>query len=71
MGIEHFRSSQRVLDETMGFLSAQVTRKIIIAYPTTTTETYSHQTGSTVHFVLTVTYTDATKANVSSIERTT
>lgn len=54
-----------------GFLAYAVNRKIVVAYPSATTETYSFQAGSTVLMVYTVTYTDSTKASLSSVERTT
>lgn len=53
------------------FLEADVGNKIVIDYPSDTTETYSYQRGSTVLYVLTVTYTNSTKNFTSSIERTT
>lgn len=46
---------------------------IAVAYPTTTTETYTYKTGGsggTTVATITVTYTDSTKANISSVART-
>jgi hypothetical protein len=53
-----------------GFLVGAVGRKIDVAYPSGTTETYTFKEGSTTLYVYTVTYTDSTKANLSSVERT-
>lgn len=54
-----------------GFLAFKQGRKIEIAYPSGTTETYTFKDGTTTLFVITVTYTDSTKASLSSVERTT
>lgn len=53
-----------------GFIDAAVGNKIIVAYPSATTETYTYKNGATTYKVLLVTYTDSTKANVSEVERT-
>jgi hypothetical protein len=53
-----------------GFLVAAVGRKIVVAYPSATTETYTFKQDTTTLYVLTVTYVDATKADLSSVERT-
>lgn len=46
---------------------------IAIAYPTATTETYTYKSGGsggTTEATITVTYVDATKAELVSVERT-
>jgi len=54
-----------------GFVNGRVGNKISVAYPTSTTETYTfYQNTSDVLMALLVTYTDSTKANLSSVERT-
>lgn len=53
------------------FLQGQLNNNIQVAYPSSTTETYSFYEGTTLLYVLTVTYTDAAKGNLSSVERTT
>lgn len=53
-----------------GFLHSAVGRKVVITYPSSTTELYSFQQGSTVLIQITVTYSDATKASVTNVERT-
>lgn len=60
----------RVIDSNAGFVSEAVANKIEVAYPTSTTETYTFKNGATTYKVLTVTYTDSTKENISSVERT-
>lgn len=55
---------------TSGFLVNAVNNKINIAYPSATTETYTFVSGGVTQYVITVTYTDSTKENVSSAERT-
>lgn len=52
-----------------GFLVANVGRTINAAYPTSTTETYTYLDNGTTLFVLTVTYTDSTKALIQSVTR--
>lgn len=52
------------------FLSGQLGNNIQVAYPSSSTETYSFYEGVTLLYTLTVTYTDASKASLSSVERT-
>lgn len=59
-----------VLGVMGGFLTGKAGRKIDVAYPSGTTETYTYKDGSTTLYVITVTYTDSSKANISSVERT-
>lgn len=54
-----------------GFLADKLGRKIEVAYPSGSTETYTYKDGTTTLFVVTVTYTDATKTVLTSVERTT
>lgn len=71
MGIEARKSSQHILDETQGFLTAAVGRKVTVTYPTTSTEVYTFTTSGTTNFVITLTYSDAgTKLILSTAERT-
>ncbi len=60
----------RVIDVN-GFINEAVGNKIEAAYPSATTETYTFKNGATTYKVLLVTYTDSTKNNLSSVERTT
>lgn len=53
-----------------GFIDATVGNKVTVAYPTTTTETYTFKNGATTYKVLLVTYTDTTKEFISEVERT-
>jgi hypothetical protein len=53
-----------------GFLLGEVGRKIAVTYPDTTSEVYTYLQGETTLYAITVTYTDATKAFISSAERT-
>jgi len=55
---------------TDSWLSTKLGNKIEVAYPTTTTETYTFKDGATTLYVLLVTYTTATKDILSSVERT-
>jgi hypothetical protein len=60
-----------LLQMQSGFLFGRATgRKIEVAYPTATTETYTYKDGSTTLYVITVTYTDSGKTDLSSVERT-
>ncbi len=56
-----------------GFLSNRQYNKVEVAYPSSTTETYSFYEGSTpvLLYVFTLVYTDSSKTNLSSAERTT
>lgn len=47
-----------------------VNRQIAIASASSTTDTMTFKLGSTTLAVLTITYTDSSKVNVSSIQRT-
>lgn len=47
-----------------------VGRRIEVAYPSAAVETYSYYQSATLLYVITVTYTDATKANLLTVERT-
>ena len=52
------------------FLREKLGNNIQVAYPTSTTETYTFRQNTTTIYVLTITYTDATKENILSVERT-
>ena len=75
---------QKVYNQTEGvlatgtFLTATVGNNIQVAYPDSVTETYSFfegttlsVTGPTLLYVLTVVYTDSSKANLASVTRST
>lgn len=66
-----FSDATTSLKTSEGFLSSSVGNKILIAYPSDTTETYTFKSGDTVLYVITITYTNDTKTNLSSVERTT
>ena len=65
-----FNRDAQVLGVMSGFLPMKVNRQIAVAYPNSTTETYTYKEGSTTLFVLTVVYTDSTKASISTVTRT-
>lgn len=48
-----------------------VNRQIAIASASSTTDTMTFKLGATTLAILTITYTDSSKVNVSSIQRTT
>lgn len=52
-----------------GWVSEEVGRVIEVTYPAADTEVYTFKSGSTTNFVLTVVYTDSTKANISTVTR--
>lgn len=62
----------RVSDAVGGWVFDSVGRKIAVAYPTGTTETYTYYDtdGTTVRAVILVTYVASDKLEVSSVERT-
>lgn len=53
-----------------GFIVGKVGHKIEVAYPTATTETYTYYDETLLLCTIQVTYTDSTKENLSSVERT-
>ncbi len=56
---------------TAGFLNGRIGNRVECAYPSSTVEVYSFfQNQTELLLILTVTYTDATKDNFSSAERT-
>ena len=59
------------LRSTMAFLAAALNNEVVIAYPTSTTETYTFTEGGVTLYVITITYSDSSKANPTSIKRTT
>lgn len=52
------------------FLDEVVGNKIEVAYPSSTVETYTFKNGATTYKVIAVTYTNASKDYISSVERT-
>lgn len=66
-----FTSVLDTLKSSQAFLNAAVNNKITIASPTSTTETYTFSEGGVPSIVITITYTDATKETISTVERTT
>lgn len=52
------------------FVAAELNNNLQVAYPSSTTETYSFYEASTLLYTLTVVYTDSTKSNLSSVTRT-
>lgn len=68
---------QKVYNPTEGvlatgtFLSAQLNNNVQVAYPDDHTETYSFYENTSLLYVLTVVYTDSSKANLASVTRTT
>lgn len=57
-----------------GLLTGVVWDYLSVAYPTSTTETYTFReggSGGTIVSVIAVAYTDATKNEISTVERTT
>lgn len=59
-----------VMRRTSAFLQEAVDNEVEIAYPTSTTETYTFKDASTTYYVITLTYNDATKAELISAKRT-
>lgn len=54
-----------------GFVNGRIGNKIVVAYPSSSTETYSYyQNTSELLLTILVTYTDSTKLSLSSVERT-
>lgn len=53
------------------FLSAELNNNVQVAYPTSSSETYSFYENTDLMYVLTVVYTDSTKASLLSVTRTT
>lgn len=68
--VESASGQTSVSVEIAEYLAGVVGNKIEVAYPSATTETYTYTDGVTTLKVITVTYTDSTKANLSSVERT-
>lgn len=65
-----FKDDAEALMVIDGFLIGAVGRKILVTYPTNSTEVYTYKEGSTTLYVVTVTYEDSTKQNLTSVERT-
>ena len=68
------RQSFNVEDKSItvsGFLVGKVGHKIQVSYPAANTEKYEYFDEATLLYTILVTYTDGTKANVQTIERTT
>ena len=63
--------SNHYLKVLNGWLFQKLGRKVDVTYPSSSTEVYTFKQGSTAVFAITVTYTDSTKENVLSAERTT
>jgi hypothetical protein len=53
-----------------GFVSGKIGHKITVGYPDAVTETYTFIDNGTTLYVLTAIYTDSTKNNLMSVERT-
>lgn len=67
-----FSDTASVMKVMNGFLLAKNGRSIAIAYPSSTTETYTYkESDASTLMVITVVYTDSTKANMSTVTRTT
>lgn len=68
---------QKVYNPTEGvlatgsFLTALSGNKVTVGYPSSAVETYSFYEGSTLLYVLTVTYTSSAKNALDNVERTT
>lgn len=60
-----------IMKNTSGFISDAVNNEVEITYPTSTTEVYTYKNGGTTYYAITITYVDSTKANISSVKRTT
>lgn len=66
-----YNDNANVLQVMNGFLLAKNGRSIAVAYPNGTTETYTYkESDATTIMVITVVYTDSTKANISTVTRT-
>jgi len=53
-----------------GFVSAKVGHKVLVTYPSASTEQYEFLDVSTSLYTILLTYTDGTKTNLLSAERT-
>jgi hypothetical protein len=59
------------LRSTMAFLASAANNEVVIAYPTSTTETYTFSESGVTLYVITITYSDSSKEQPTSIKRTT
>lgn len=68
--VQATKSSYAIRTKSSPYATPPEATKTEVTYPSDTTEVFTHKKNSTVLRIVTVTYTDNTKENISSVEVT-